>query len=198
MRDDIISKLRSEIRSGIATEIQVVYMMAGIRKILEQSGSSDNFGRLKFYCDWVLHHKLKKRPAGEVVQRLECIYQFILNGINEVPEESEAGNFIRFKELKEDLRSFLENYRLENFTSDSNNWLRFVFLYCRVVEDCSLQLTFAEPINVEQIVLKVDSYEQIDGHIPFKIKWNFHVREGCVPAVYHILNSYEVVASELV
>lgn len=60
MRDEIIEKLRKELNTGITTEPQVVYLMAGIRKLIEHDNLQAKFPALNFYCNWVLHTKLER------------------------------------------------------------------------------------------------------------------------------------------
>ena len=43
MTKDIIRKLEAELRVGITTEVQVVYLLAGLRKLLEQQDAKQKY-----------------------------------------------------------------------------------------------------------------------------------------------------------
>jgi hypothetical protein len=55
MTKDIIRKLANETEAGITTEAQVVYVLAGIRKIIERDKIGDQYAAPRFHCDWALH-----------------------------------------------------------------------------------------------------------------------------------------------
>ena len=55
MTRDIIQKLKEQIEAGITTEVQVVYLLTGVRKLIERDEVEDEYPKLKFHCDWVLH-----------------------------------------------------------------------------------------------------------------------------------------------
>lgn len=189
MQSDILQKLRREISDGITKESQVVYLMAGIRKILEQQESLE-FGRLKFYCDWVLHTKLTGRPAQEVVRILQNVYECMAQG-SRVSARSEAMLLIKFELLKDELAAFFEKYDLEDFTQGTNAWVVFMYLYSKVVEDCPLVMGPQIPVNLKKIVINVQTAsEMVDDHLPYKVNWVFEARNDLLPATYFILNSY--------
>jgi len=65
MKNDIIRKLEVELSGGIRTEPQVVYLMAGLRKLLEQRQEKRHYEYLAFHADWVLHRSYKDlQPKG--------------------------------------------------------------------------------------------------------------------------------------
>ena len=48
---EIIRKLTDELDKGIATEVQTVYVLAGIRKLIERDRIEGQYADLKFHCD---------------------------------------------------------------------------------------------------------------------------------------------------
>ena len=72
MTSEIIRKLGREIRKGITTEAQVVYLIVGIRKLLEQQRVGMQYEYLKFYCDWALHSKLEGRTAQKILEPFDA------------------------------------------------------------------------------------------------------------------------------
>lgn len=51
MTPDIIRKLEAELKTGITTEVQVVYLLVAIRKLIERDKLEDQYAGLKFHCD---------------------------------------------------------------------------------------------------------------------------------------------------
>lgn len=192
MQKEITQKLSVEIESGIIKETQVVYILAGVRKILEQLEKPKEFGRLKFYCDWALHSRLSGPPAQEVARILEFIYKCMAKG-ERVPDHSEAMLLIKFDLLKEELSVFLQKFGLRDFTQNTNGWVVFIYLYSRVVEDCPLVIPPYMPFDIEKIVIHLETAKDlIDDHLPYQVNWQFDAKEGLPPARYFIINSYSV------
>lgn len=192
MQIDITRKLKSEIESGITKETQVVYILTGIRKILEQSEYPKEFGRLKFYCDWALHSRLSGPPAQKVVQILGLIYKCMAKGVS-VPDHSEAMRLIKFELLKEELSTFLQKFDLKDFTQGINDWVVFIYLFSRVVEDCPLLMLSHVPFDIVKIVIQLETAKDlIDDHLPYQVNWQFEAKADLPPARYFIVNTYSV------
>jgi hypothetical protein len=49
---DILKKLETLLNSGITAETEVVYLMSGLRKLLEQQQAKKQYKYLTFHCDW--------------------------------------------------------------------------------------------------------------------------------------------------
>ena len=60
MKNDIKSKLQNELAKPIESEVQVIYILARIRKLLEIEGKKESYQFLNFYCNWALHAKIDK------------------------------------------------------------------------------------------------------------------------------------------
>src|SRR6185295_19993531 len=57
-RPSIVEKLQPELRRPVKTEMQVVYILVAIRKLLEHGAQKDAYPVLNFYGNWVVHTKL--------------------------------------------------------------------------------------------------------------------------------------------
>src|ERR1017187_6979229 len=72
----IVGKMEVLLSHGITTEAQVVYLMAAVRKLLEQRQPDENelvtFDYLKFHCDWTLHSKLDGRMAQKILRLFDA------------------------------------------------------------------------------------------------------------------------------
>ncbi len=83
MTPDIISKLSDEIKKGINSEVQVVYLLAGIRKLLERDNQKDTYSVLNFHCNWVLHSELNNANAQEILEVFENWHLELRTGTKE-------------------------------------------------------------------------------------------------------------------
>src|SRR5260370_38281246 len=61
----IEKKLNRECKEPIATERQVVYILAEIRKLLELENAKDRYPALNFYCNWALHSRISKSAEAQ-------------------------------------------------------------------------------------------------------------------------------------
>src|SRR5579863_9197735 len=74
MKNEIIQKLRNELRRGIRSEAQAVYLMAEIRKILEHDKAQKVYAALYLYCCWVLHAELDRGFAADIISLVDEIH----------------------------------------------------------------------------------------------------------------------------
>lgn len=58
MIDKIHEKLQSAISRDVTDEIQVVYILALSRKILEAKNIKGKFPLVNFFCNWALHYQI--------------------------------------------------------------------------------------------------------------------------------------------
>ena len=70
MKEEIIRKLTAQLNEGITTEVQVVYLLVGIRKLIERDEKRERYPVLNFSCDWVLHSKLDRSGAKAISPRI--------------------------------------------------------------------------------------------------------------------------------
>jgi hypothetical protein len=82
MTKDIIRKLEAELYAGIATEAQVLYLMSGLRKLLEQQQAKRQYEYLTFHCDWVLHPKLQGTTAQKILGQFDHANIHLKAGMN--------------------------------------------------------------------------------------------------------------------
>ncbi len=197
MRADIHEKLRSEVESGVSRESQVVYILANIRKILELNGNPEEFTHLKFYCNWALHSKLSGSEAQHVLRMLEPIYSYLLKR-KEVPDNSDSVKLANMGLFQEKLSTFLQKFAIKDFTRGMNDWVLFMYLYSKVIEDCPLVISSDNPINIKNVVVRaVRAKGQIDDHQPYRINWTFAGKDDLPSAQFFIINSYSVAPKSL-
>lgn len=167
MKVAILDKISKELNNGIDTEPKALYLLAEIRKYIDEYNHEEEsrYSNLYFYCDWVLHIEMDRAPAKSILNRFESIF----SGINDLKETSntfkkQEKDFYYFVDLKEELRSFLKINNLPTeLIENSNKWFRFKKLLVEILMDCPL-------VNERGRVSKF-SYERGDDEkIRFRVK----------------------------
>ncbi len=100
MRLQILDKLTVELKKEIKSEIQVVFILSKIRKLLEWENAKGRYKILNFYCNWVLHNKIDRtEPVGKILR------DFIVN-------KADRYKLVFHEEFKKEFRRFLKDYNL--------------------------------------------------------------------------------------
>ena len=78
-RHSTVDKLHPELQRPIETEMQVVYILVELRKLLEHDGKKYAYPVVNFYGNWVVHTKLSASPVADRIVRLldEVVYRKI-------------------------------------------------------------------------------------------------------------------------
>ena len=167
MKSTIIDKISRELSIGINTEPQALYLLAEIRKYLEgcDKDERDKYPNLYFYCNWVLHIKLDRTPAPDILNRFESIFLDIndLKKISDIFKKQEK-NFYYFVDLKEELRKFFKvNSLPAELLENGKKWFIFKKLLVAVLMDCPL-------VNKKGRVNKFSYESGDDEQIRFRVK----------------------------
>jgi hypothetical protein len=112
MTKDIIAKLRAELEAGITTEVQAVYLLAGIRKLIERDEAEDDYPALKFHCDWALHARLDRRSARVMLKLFDDAHVDLRNnvGLGDLPVDVRRGidRIAKMKGFEAELGKFFD------------------------------------------------------------------------------------------
>src|SRR5258708_6215532 len=143
MTPDIIRKLAGELDAGITTEVQVVYLLAGIRKLIERDKIETQYAGLKFHCDWALHSSMDRAAAKAILRRFDAAHALLRGNIelHTLPSDLriEIDRISKMKSFDEELAKFLMAYGLPPLTQNrSDGWTHFLHLYTKVIEDIPL------------------------------------------------------------
>jgi hypothetical protein len=112
MKDEVLDDIRSEISSPITSKRQVVYIMSLIRKLFEHY-KIRNYRLVGLYCDWVLHTKLDRRGARD-----------ILDSFGGPQKRSAQLKVSTFEGLRKSLGRLLDRFGLpKNIIKE--NWFQF-------------------------------------------------------------------------
>ncbi|HEY1947035.1 MAG TPA: hypothetical protein VGG97_08520 [Bryobacteraceae bacterium] len=145
-RPSIVEKLRSELHRPVKTEMQVVYILVEVRKLIEHDKQQDVYPVLNFYGNWVVHTKLSASAVADRIVRLadEIMYRRA-NGTVDTTLEDEAVDFTEERLLRDQLRTFLESSDLPTeICTDPARWEAFRKRLVGVIEDVPLELRRSE------------------------------------------------------
>jgi len=191
MTPEIVQKLCAEIRDGFNKESQVVYLLAGVRKILEQEAStSDEYFYLKFHCDWTLHAKLDRASAQRILAHFNSAHFQLLKGEN-LTSNSEAEKISKMHQFREELSKFLRAHAIDEFSKCTDTWAKFIYLYARVIKDVPLVIRGNTLSEVKEITVSVEMAEHTFANQRFfKVCWNVTDKNRKSGTIF-VLNSFE-------
>ncbi len=135
MEEEIITKIKLELKKPIEAERQVVYILIEIGKFLKKTGKKDEFSLLNFYRNWVSHDEIDHTSAVDPL--LKEIEQKILNGEDELDSVWSMINFCSF-------RIEMEKFLVENDCQNPFNegyWFNFRRFLIKILIDCPLKLS---------------------------------------------------------
>lgn len=189
MTNQIVEKLNTILTKEKFSEPIVVYAMAGIRKIIEQEETPDRWKNLRFYCNWVLHHKLEKDSARQFIKPFEEIYQGIKDGTKSALYD-EAAEISMFTAFKLEMSSFLKHFNIHNFTENRDVWQKFKLNYSSVIADCPLEAKNNNENDIIKKIIVTVQKTEMDGQQVFIINWNITPKQG-LGAQLSIIDSHE-------
>lgn len=197
MTPEIINKIGAELKKGITTEIQVVYVLTQIRKLIKMHNLTSKYERLCFHCDWVLHpHLNRNKEVKNVIDILDIAHLELINH-NEVSTttRNKLNKIIKFESFKEELLKCLEDFNLPKITEQNpDGWIRFLHLYSKVVQDCPLTIESSKRTDctIREVTLKEETANKNPNNQRyFKIIWE--VRDSSnAPAFHEVINSYDI------
>jgi hypothetical protein len=196
---DILSKLTTELIDGINTEVQVVYLLAGIRKLIERDGVRDQYRDLNFHCDWALHSKLDRTDAKEILRKFDAAHGLLRDKkvkLRNLPEalRDEIDRISTMRSFEKELSQFLETHDLPPLTKKRpDGWTHFLHLYAKVIEDIPLVVTDTSatgPKHVSKVIVHIkEAPVDVEGEALFQVTWTIHDKNGQSGDIF-IINSF--------
>jgi hypothetical protein len=195
---DILSKLTRELDEGIKTEVQVVYLLAGIRKLIERDEAEEEYADLRFHCDWALHSHMGRAAAKAVLRKFDAAHALLRDDkleLHELPAElrAEIDRISNMRPFKEELSRFLDDYGLPPLTRNRpDGWPHFLHLYARVIEDIPLMVALpavkkkakqetvdGAPEHISRVVVHFrPARDKVAGERLFEVTWRIHDKNG--------------------
>lgn len=142
-REAIIDKIATRLSQGINTEEDCVYLLAQIRKYLEQQ-DIQGYWNLRMCANWTLHSNLDNVKNRTVLEFLNEINSFLM-------ESEQIGSYdidrfpgLKYKlmfltALQEELKAFLTSVGIDTSICDDPAKLRaFLGIFGQVIEDTPL------------------------------------------------------------
>lgn len=215
MTADIIRKLGDELTTGITTEVQVVYLLAGIRKLIERDKVEEQYADLKFHCDWALHSSMDRAAAKAILNRFDSAHALLRTkviNLRTLPWElrNEIDRISQMEIFEEQLAQFLAAYGLPPLTQHrSDGWAHFLHLYTKVIEDIPLVVaapavrrkrkqgtTDSQPKHISHVTvhceLERETVKHDDGEEAlFKVRWTVHDKNGQSGEIF-VRNSFSL------
>ena len=206
----IIRKLTKELDASITTEVQVVYLLAGVRKLIERDKVKDHYPDLKFHCDWALHSSLEGTAAKAILRQFDTAHPLLRRGIelHKLPSElrAEIERISKMESFEKELAEFLVAYDLPPLTKNRpDGWPYFLHLYARVVEDIPLMVSLpaagkkkktkpGAPKHISHITVHFEQAKETLKHpqgeeVLFKVTWRIHDKSG-KPGTIFVINSF--------
>jgi hypothetical protein len=188
----VIKSINDALRQPL-TELTLKSVLADTRKLLEIAGDTSTHITLKFYCDWVLHTKMDRTFAVEVLRRFDEIWDKWVVSKIPMPADFERtlGYQISFYGFEQELTEFLGKHGVVlPWVGFREKWLPFEKIYCGIVEDSWLEYPGkAKPLKHINGA-KVRTYKMAEGpekqdyapgdYLPLGIEWAFTLNDKLV------------------
>lgn len=201
MIPDILQKLKRELTAGITTEVQVVYLLAAIRKILEQEGTAQQYKYLNFHCNWALHSSMDRRDAQEVLRLFDSVHAHFCSGSPEddlsADIKRDLQRISRMYSFAEEMDAFLQGKGLPGLaTQRPDGWVYFLHLYTKVIEDCPLVLRNEDAMSVQKVTVNIEFANQtVGGELCFRVIWTVIDSAG-KSGSHAVYNSFSLTESQ--
>ncbi len=185
MTADIIKKLTALLTKGIETEAEVVYLLVGIRKLLEQQDAKKQYEYLTFHCDWVLHPELEGTTAQRVLKSFDAANAHLRAParFESLPDElqREVTHITTMAGFQHEIDNFLTSNGLSTVdTMRPEGWAHFIHLYSRVIEDCPLVIKMKDQsASIVSVTLRVEHPTQPpEENVLFRVIWSVLDKNG--------------------
>lgn len=105
---ELLEKLSKVLEQDITSEVQMVYILTRIRKVLELQKIKSNYPILNFFCNWALHPEISDtNPISEFLQKI-------------IENKIDADEFRKFDLFFKELEGFFEQFSLPKNSIFSN------------------------------------------------------------------------------
>jgi len=179
MRDEIIEKLRLHLQTDINTEASCVYLLAQIRKFLEQQ-QIQRFWNLRMCANWTLHSTLDNGQNRTVRLLLEEANEFLAaserDGAFVLDSQHPLSNKLLFAtSLHDELFSFLSLIELDTSICENPERLnKLLTAFGGVINDTPLICKPEHPLSHLHKITFTKTNRIEGSELPFSISWHFY------------------------
>jgi len=158
----------------IASELEVVYILVEMGKILERDGTAGEYPLLKFYRDWAVHPR-KDRHTDNIQSIVQVAYEGAVSQIQAPFGLHRPVGVIDFAHggaVKEEVKNFLQKHDLPETLVSEKIWEQFVHLLSNVLAEQPLipegveNVKWVEflPASPGCVVLRIVFLNPVSGH----------------------------------
>jgi hypothetical protein len=180
MNQESLKVLQELLARPIENEAQVVYFLVELRKLIENL--EDRYRLLTFFCDWILHSKLDRKYAKEILDELDGFIEQVkvLGGHPNKGLMDRIVPLISLQRFHNDLFLLLGEHGLDTeLVGDLRRWGPFFSLYIDIIAKTPL-IADAGKLNLKHIdTIKVSKFTKSVGppaasgeHFAFGIEWS--------------------------
>jgi len=176
MKDELIFKIQRVLSQRITQEMQVVYLLVELRKLMDREAYQDSV--LRMFCNWVVHTKLERRAEGSEIILTE--FDEIMTGLLERNAGTTHFEHLSLVKFREALARCFDAFNLSApFIREDGEYVKFVRLYSSVVGECPIVFSASKiPLkHVEQIELQGFCEGILVNELPVP-QWRITLKDG--------------------
>jgi hypothetical protein len=169
--DEIVRKMRAELKRGITYESQALYLMVEIRKLLDKNRKAANpYNSLRLYSDWAVHVELSGPQAQGIVKKADAFYQKLKDGTHSEADTKAFAQIFGLDAFRDELKQFFTAHHLPSFSEPE--WHKFLGCFLGVIQDCPLSCSDRGGAvqYVDQVVIVSQAKRILDGN-PQPVIW---------------------------
>lgn len=142
----IQEKLKAVLRKNSFNEVDVVYILSRIRKILEIDNKEKKYKKLKFFCDWALHKQIDNTdPVSEDLQNFD--------------DTIVVHKFLQYEQFDKEFKRFLSEYKIDtDIYSNLKSRLEFHQLLIEIYSDTPV---IVKTIKKRKITIKKGELQEV-------------------------------------
>jgi hypothetical protein len=177
MKDELIFKIQGVLSQPITQEMQVVYLLVELRKLMDREAYQDSV--LRMFCNWVVHTKLERRAEGSEIILTE--FDEIITGLLE-RNAARTTHFehLSFDKFRKALARCFDAFNLSApFIREDGKYVEFVHLYSSVLGECPIVFSASKtPLkHVEKIELQGFCEGILVNELPV-LQWRITLNDG--------------------
>ena len=176
-------KLIGRLAKPVTTEEQVLFVLVGIRKLLEIAGKyrEPKYSDIRFFCDWAVHPEIYRKGWGQD----NLIFFDVVVKEKRTWEQLSPSQQDRFQkilgldDLRRTLIDFLAEYGIKPIALfHVLGWRLFLQAFVVLVFGCPLKL------KGDHIIEQVEVGFRSLGPLQYELEWCFKRRDDPLPFVW--------------
>lgn len=185
LKDALIRKIQHVLDRRITNEMQVVYLLVELRKLMDQEAYQDPI--LRMFCNWAVHTSLGKRGDGSTLILGE--FDDFIAELKERKKLSPDRAHVSLGTFREALTRCFEHFGLSaRFAQSLEGWKRFFSLYSSIVNECPIvfsasrrQLKYIKRVELQRVSrgVLVKEWPVLEWRLTFHDgttqNWGFHM-----------------------